>query len=219
MRQVGKRTLAVAMMLCVMMVLLAGCGGQKSTRFVLAPKNANPTEQELGWMQNLLSVRFKEGYPAAAVEVAEGKLVLTIPGEHDETLLEGKIPTGQLVLRMPTGEVIMTGAEVTGAVYYYYETIETETVVLYFTTAGRIAFKKATETISAYDDEDMRIVSVCIDGTEISRAIVDEVVDADSCVIAADWSREQAEAMAAQLVPMCNAPFGLQLESTEMVTV
>lgn len=195
-------------------------GGAMITFEAKTEDGSTPSAEDMEIAQTVLRRRLDTaGYTEGSVQKAgDNRLTVEIPSVTDPeeaVALLGK--TAVLEFRDTNGAKVLDGADVKSATAVYGPLDETNInqhyMVIEFTPEGRQKFAEATR-VAMGKTEDQRYISAYLDEDMIMNAMVQEVIDMDSCQVtfgngtsneAADEVRETAN-----LINSGRLPFALE---------
>ncbi len=184
-----------------------------------------PSADQMATVNSIMRNRLdSQSYYDATVAIqADNTIRIEIPNVDDPSEAVSILgSTAKLTFRDYEGNVLMEGSEefVADAQMQYGQTSEVGVaqyyVALTLTAQGREAFKAATEAVLNYTSEGNNYIAIYLDETPFSQPMVSEVIDAESCVITGDFSRESAETLAAQ-IRSGQLPFNLAVSQLQSV--
>lgn len=184
-----------------------------------------PSADQMATVNSIMRNRLdsQNFYDATVAIQADNTIRIEIPNVDDPSEAVSILgSTAKLTFRDYEGNVLMEGSEefVADAQMQYGQTSEIGAaqyyVALTLTSAGREAFKTATETVLDYTQDGNNYIAIYLDETPFSQPMVSEVIDSESCVITGDFSRESAETLAAQ-IRSGQLPFNLTVSQLQSV--
>lgn len=222
-----KKVISVILLIILAMLCLFGCGAKKARKaetgkhlisdnsgkdgetntqkekcavIVLKAEKESPTSSEMENAKKIIRTRLDNlGYTEAAVKTLNGnKIEAEIPHlESPETVAEtlGKIT--KITFCDESGNIILDGDSIKSARAERNKSSDAENegyyILLEFTKDGRERFAKATgENIG-------KSIYITIDDSVIAAPTVQNEIDSDSCIISGDFTKEDAEFLAANI--------------------
>ena len=186
-----------------------------------------PSSEDMETAKTVLQKRLTAAnYTEATVRaVGDKRISVEIPDVNDPeaaVALLGK--TAVVQFRDVNGTPILEGGDVKGAEKVYGPIDETQIsqnyIVIEFNADGRKKFADATRAAMA-KPEDQRYISAYLDDTMIMNAMVQEVIDSDSCQVTfGNGTSPEAEAEATETAMLINSgrlPFKLNEIETRAV--
>ncbi len=185
---------------------------------------ANPTEAEMDVVEAIFNARLTgAGYTEARISKGNnGQITVEIPSvtNTDEAAsLLGS--TAKLTFRDADGEPVLDGAtDIKNAEYQFGQTSETAAaseayVMITLTPEAVTKFANATRK-AANEAEGRNYISIFMDEQEISRPMVKQEINAETCIIEGDFTPETAKELANQ-IKSGQLPFDLTAISKETI--
>lgn len=140
--------------------------------------------------------------PHAAVELIGQTAALTFVNAMGEVVMDGSSDNVKSAT-LQFGPVSQNGNN------DYYVSLE-------LTSAGRAAFKTATENAVSLASSGMNYIAILLDDTLVSAPMVSEVIDSENCMITGKFTREEAKNLA-DVINSGKLPFSLK--ETELRSV
>ncbi len=158
------------------------------------------TEKDINEAIGILSARLdRSGYPNKRIKHNDsGQITVEIPEETDtEKAAELLGSVGLLEFKNDTGEVVLTGNDIKDATYQYGPLSETSDAEAYveLTLKSEAVDKFADATENAIGS----YISICVDGSEISRPSVAHRIVSDKCIITGGFTIDSAKTLANQI--------------------
>ncbi len=175
------------------------------------------TDEGMNTAISMLQTRLTNlGYTEATVaRQGNKKIRIEIPNVSNDEALEKLGNPGKLTFRNGAGEVLMEGSsDFVKDASPQFNNEEGYYVQLQFTADGQAAFKKATEAVYGSSDNKLYIY---LDEEVQSYPSVQQVIDADSCIITGKFTSDQASWLA-NTIKEGQMPFSLITKSTSSVS-
>ncbi len=185
----------------------------------------DPTADQMATVNSIIRSRLdSQSYFDATVAVQADNVVrIEIPNVDDPSEAVSILgSTAKLTFRDYDGNVLMEGSDeyVKDAQMQYGQITEAGAaqyyVALELTSAGREAFKNATEMVLNYKDEGNNFIAIYLDEEAFSNPMVETVIDSESCVITGQFDRDSATTLAAQ-IRSGQLPFKLTVAQVQSV--
>ncbi|MDP4133569.1 MAG: hypothetical protein Q8882_06115, partial [Bacillota bacterium] len=170
-------------------------------------EGVTPTAEQMDTVQSIIRSRLdSQAYYDATVTVQKDNSVrIEIPDVEDPSEAVSILgSTAKLTFRDYQGNILMEGTNeyVANAQREYGQTSQASAASYYvsleLTSAGREAFKKATQTVLNYG-KDNSYIGIYLDEKAVSKPSVTQVIDSDKCVITGSFDKEGASTLAAQI--------------------
>lgn len=194
------------------------------TRIVYeAEKGANPTEDQLASVENVLRTRLDAlGYTEGTVtRSGSDRFVVEIPGESNTDDAVAKLgSTAQLEFRNADGDVVLEGNDIVKAEEAYGDPTNSGVAQYYISLKlSEDAVDKFSEATgkAAAAGSDKNYIAIYLDETEISKPSVSEKLTTSDVVITGRYTKDEARDMAA-LISSGKLAFSLDVAQTEVVT-
>lgn len=175
------------------------------------------SDTEMDTAINMLQTRLTNlGYTEATVaRQGEKKIRIEIPDVSNDEAIEKLGTPGKLTFRNGAGEILMDGTtEFIKSASAQFANEQGYFVQVEFTKAGQAKFAEATGAVVGSADPRLYIY---LDEVQQSAPTVQEVINADSCIITGDFDSEQVNWLA-NTIKEGQMPFSLELKSTSSVS-
>jgi protein-export membrane protein SecD len=183
------------------------------------------TAEQMNSAESVIRTRLdSQGYYDATItRQGDTGIRVEIPNIDDPSTAVSLIgQTAALHFMDADGNIVMEGTDeyVKSASAQYGQTSSNSNsehyVQLSFTSAGREAFKTATENALALSSENKNYILIALDDDVISYPRVSSVIDDDTCIITGSFDKESAQELA-DLINSGQLPFSLK--DTELRSV
>ncbi|MDP4134123.1 MAG: protein translocase subunit SecD, partial [Bacillota bacterium] len=188
-------------------------------------EGVTPTSAQMDTVQSIIRSRLdSQAYYDATVTVQKDNSVrIEIPDVEDPSEAVSILgSTAKLTFRDYQGNILMEGTNeyIANAQMQYGQTSQANAASYYvsleLTSAGREAFKKATQTVLNYQANNNNYIGIYLDEKAVSKPSVSQVIDSDKCVITGSFDKEGASTLAAQ-IRSGQLPFKLEVGQVQSV--
>lgn len=174
-------------------VINKGLDLQGGVAVVMEIQDENVTAEDLEKTKEQLELRVNKIGVAETVVVTEGdrRVRVEIPGKYNSSeIVDSLSKTGELTFKSPSGEVLLTGADVEKASVVTNSQTGAPEVSLKMTSEGTPKFAEAT---SKYRGQK---ISIYMDNEELSSPTVNSVISDGNASITGSTSLEEAKTLA-----------------------